>query len=157
MAGRVENLNLEGNVANLNRAGRKHALSDPDFCQAFAEAVVAGMTRRELAEMFDKAESTISKWRKDPRVQLIVRKMIQDRVVEVTRRVDAVIATRLQNAEELTVKELLDIRKEFMGDKLRSELEPVDSETINEAQNFFDQNPDAAEQLRALLTGKAPE
>ena len=153
MAGRVENLDLSGNIPNLNRNGRKHHLSDPDYAHSFAEAVVAGMTKVELAEMFDKSQSTITKWKKDPRVTLIARKLIQDRVIEVTRRVDSVIAARLANAEELTIKELLDIRKEFMGDKLRADTEPVDSETVNEAQNFFDQNPDAAEQLRALLSG----
>lgn len=133
--------------------GRPHALSDPEYAQQIAEALVAGSTIKQMCEMFGRSDRTIKDWKKDPRVQLVARKMIQERVIEITRRTDAVIAAKLQNAEELTVKELLDIRKEYMGDKLRQEHEPVDAQTINEAQNFFDQNPDAAEQMRKLLGG----
>lgn len=136
--------------------GRPHALADPDFAHDVAAAFVAGHTREEMCDLFGVSDpKTITRWRRDPRVQLPARRMLQDRILEITRKTDAIISQRLQNPEDLTTREILDIRKEFTGDKLRESMDPVDEDTVNEAQNFFDSNPDAAEQLRALLTGRA--
>jgi hypothetical protein len=49
-----------------------------------------------------KDRDTITRWRRDPRVKAIALKIIEDRVLQVTRKVDGVIAERLENAENMT-------------------------------------------------------
>jgi len=135
---------------------RPNPLADPDFAKAVAEAFAAGLSRKEMAEMFEvKDLDTITRWRRDPRVKSIALKIIEDRVLQVTRKVDGVIAQRLEDASEMTMQELLAIRKEFLGGALRAQTEKADAETIGEAQDWIEKNPEAAAQLEQLL--KHPE
>lgn len=99
---------------------------------------------------------TITRWRRDARVKAIAFKLIEDRVLQVTRRVDATIAARLENSENLTTKELLEIRKEYLGGKLREQHEKADDETVHEAMDFLTNNPQAAAELEAMLRGEKP-
>lgn len=133
--------------------GRPHALSNPDFCREIAAAFVAGITRSQMAEMFDVAESTISRWRRDPRIKPHAMKMIEDRVLSVTRKVDSEIEARLQYASDLTVKELLEIRKEFLAGTLRQKMEAIDDETMTEAMKLLEDNPELTTQLAAVIDG----
>jgi hypothetical protein len=110
-----------------------------------------------MAEIFGvKDLDTITRWRRDIRVKGIALKLIEDRVLQVTRKVDAVIAQRLETANELTTKELLEIRKEFLGGALREQHQKADVETTNEAMTWLDENPEAADQLQEILDGKTP-
>jgi transposase len=136
---------------------RPTQLSDPERCKEIAEAFVAGCTRVEMTEMFGvKDVDTITRWRRDPRVKGYALKLIEDRVLQVTRKVDAVISQRLQNAEEMTTKELLEVRKEYLGGSLRQQHEKADDDTINDAMTWLDENPEAAGELEAMLEGKKP-
>lgn len=136
---------------------RPTQLQDPARCKEIAEAFVAGLTREEMCAMFGvKDPDTITRWRRDPRVKGFALKLIEDRVLQVTRKVDAVISERLQHAAEMTTKELLEIRKEFLGGALRQQHEKADDDTINDAMTWLDENPGAAEELERLLAGKLP-
>lgn len=106
--------------------------------------------------MFDVTKHTITRWRRDPRVKAHAFKIIEDRVLQVTRKVDGVLAERLERAEEMTIAELLAIRKEFLGGALRARTESIDDSTIGEAQDWLEQNPDAVELLDQMFSGKAP-
>lgn len=101
-----------------------------------------------------KDKDTITRWRRDPRVKAYALKIIEDRVLQVTRKVDGVIAARLEYAEKMTIQELLLIRKEFLGGALRAQTEKADEETVQEAQAFLESNPDAMSQLEAMLRGE---
>jgi hypothetical protein len=138
--------------------GRPNPLNDPDFAKKVAEAFAAGTNRKEMCEMFGvKDPDTITRWRRDPRVKGHALKIIEDRVLQVTRKVDGIIADRLERANEMTITELLAIRKEFLGGALRAQTEKADDETINEASAWLENNPAAAEALDALLsTGQVP-
>lgn len=137
---------------------RPNPLADPDFAQQVAQAFVDGNSRNDMCEMFGvKDPMTISRWRRDPRVKAHSLKLIEDRVLQVTRKVDGVIAGRLEHASDMTVTELLAIRKEFLGGALRSQTEKADELAVNEAHEWLEQNPEAADQLEALLTtGQLP-
>lgn len=137
--------------------GRPTRLSDPDFARQVAEAFVAGMSRRQMCEMFNVNDvDTISRWRRDARVKTIAFKLIEDRVLQVTRKVDAVIAERLQNADKMTTKELLEVRKEYLGGKLREQHERADDETVHDAQDWLTNNPEAAAELDRIMAGEVP-
>lgn len=136
-------------------AGRPNPLADAEFAKAVAEAFVSGQSRQEMCDLFGvKDRDTITRWRRDPRVKVHAFKLIEDRVLQVTRRVDAVIAERLENATELSIDELIKIRKEFLGGALRAQTEKADEATITEAMEAIESNPEFAEELQKLLKGQ---
>lgn len=134
-------------------AGRPHALADPELAQKVAEAFVDGASRKDMCDIFNVTPQTITRWRRDPRVKGIVLKLIEDRILHVTRKVDSVIAQRLQSPEDMTTKELLEIRKEFLGGQLRAQTEKADGETVNQAMTWLDEHPEDAIKLQAWLDG----
>lgn len=137
---------------------RPNPLADPEFAKLVGEAFADGLSRKEMCEMFGvKDPDTITRWRRDPRVKGYALKLIEDRILQVTRKVDGVIAERLEHASEMTITELIMIRKEFLGGALRAQTEKADEETVTEAQTWLEENPKAAEQLEELLrTGELP-
>ncbi len=129
----------------------RNPLSEPEFAQAVGEAFASGSSRAEMAEIFGVTAQTITKWRRDPRVKTYALKLIEDRVLQVTRKVDGTIAQRLEDSETMTITELLAIRKEFLGGALRSQTEKADDETIHEAAQWLEANPERAAALEELL------
>lgn len=137
------------------KRGRPSPLDDPEFAKSVGEAFADGMSRSQMCELFGvKDKDTITKWRKDPRVKAYAMRLIEDRVVQVTRRVDAAIAGRLQNTSAMTIKELLMIRKEFLSGALRAQTEAADEATVAEAMQALEENPDLMRQLDEMLSGK---
>src|ERR1044072_4036598 len=130
---------------------RPNPLAEPEFAKRVGEAFAAGLSRKDMAEMFNVTTETITRWRRDPRAKSVALKIIEDRVLQVTRKVDGVIAERLEHANEMTIDELLKIRKEFLGGALRGQTEKADEETIAEAQYWLQATPDAADELKELL------
>lgn len=138
--------------------GRPHTLADPEKCRQVAEMFVAGCTRPEIAEVMGITDlDTVTRWRRDPRVKAIAFKLIEDRVLEVTRKVDSVIAQRLQEAENLTMKELLEVRKEFLGGKLRERTENADEGTMAEAMELLENDPNFVDRLEKAFQRDAVE
>lgn len=132
---------------------RPNPLADPDFAQQVAEVVAEGATRQVVADCFGVQDlDTITRWKRDPRVKSRVEKIVRDRVTEVHRKVDSVIAARLQDAHELTLKDLLDIRKEFLGGALRNQTEKADDATVAEAREALENNPGLVDELAELLS-----
>lgn len=135
---------------------RPNAMEDAEKAFHVAEMLVDGATRQDVADVMGVRPETVTRWRRDPRVQKHIKTLIKDRVYEVTRKTDSEIAKRLANPEDLTVKELLAIRAEFLGGALREETNEVDEATINEAAALLEDNPEAAAALRRLLSGDGP-
>ena len=152
MDNRVEN--FKGAIGNRGAGrGRPHFLREEGNAQAVATAFVAGMTRPEMAELFNVSEDTITRWRRDPRIKPHVFKLIEDRVLTVTRKTDSEIEKRLGSPDQLTIKELLEIRKEFLAGTLRQKMEAIDDETMSEAMELLEKAPELAEQLVSLMDG----
>ena len=108
-----------------------------------------------MADLFGvKDLDTITRWRRDPRVRSIAMKLTQDRILQVTRKVDSKIAQILEDGNDLTVRELLDIRKEFLGGVFRDEAEGADERTLTDAQELLEEDPAFMDNLRELLEGK---
>lgn len=116
-------------------AGRPSRLEDPDFCDLVAEHLASGLTCEEISRdpLVGASAGSIRTWRRDPRIKARLGKLINERVQEVTRRVDAEIARRLGDADALTTRELIDIRREFLNGQLREETEKVDETTVHAA------------------------
>lgn len=133
--------------------GRPSKLSDPEFVKLVAESFANGLSRSEMAELFNMSKGTITTWRRDPRVRAQTLKLIEDRVVRITSKVDAVIASRLEYADDIETETLIKIRKEYLGGALRtaSEGKGADAETINEAMNEIEADPERLKELTELL------
>ena len=137
--------------------GRPNPLNDPDFAKMVAQAFVDGNSRQQMADLFGvKDLETITRWRRDPRVKGHALKLVEDRVLEVTRKVDAKIANILSNKDDLTVAELLAIRKEFLGGALRMQTEKADDEVIGETQDWIENNPEKLDELKGILNAATP-
>lgn len=131
---------------------RPNPLADPEYAQQVAELVAEGSTRKDVAEAFGvKDLDTITRWKRDIRVKSRVEKIIRDRAIEVSTKVDAQIQQRLQNPENLTTKDLLDIRKEFVGERARAKLDRADDETITQAAEALERDPELAAKIQRLV------
>lgn len=131
---------------------RPNTLDDPVRCREVAELFVAGASRQQIADQMGISDlATVTRWRRDARVKAIANKLIEDRVLEITRKVDGVIAQKLQHASTMTVRELLDIRKEFLGGKLREKTENVDGDTVSEAMAALENDEDFMEKVERLF------
>jgi len=143
---------FESGDKRLRHRGRPHFLSDPDNVKLIAEAFAAGATRDQMCELADvKDPGTITRWRKDPRVKAEVRKILNDRIMRISAKTDSVIEQRLQNAAEMTIDDLIKIRKEFGGSALGREQIDEDS-MLTDAMEALEKNPNLLEDMRALLT-----
>lgn len=134
--------------------GRPSKLANPEFAQKVAEALGEGLSRTQMCEKFDVRDpTTITRWKRDPRVKGILTKVINERVHEVTRKVDAKIAGILER-DDLSVTELLAIRKEFLGGALRQQIEKVDEVTTQQAMQAAE-DPEFQQKLADLFAGKS--
>jgi hypothetical protein len=134
---------------------RPNPLADPEFAKQVAECFVDGLSRQEMCDVFGvKDPDTITRWRRDARVKAHAFKLIEDRVLQITRKTDAIIVGRLSNPDTLTTKEVLEIRKEFLGGKLREQHEKADDDTIHDAMDWLSNNPEEAQKLQDILDGK---
>lgn len=131
-------------------------ISNPDFAKAVAEAYIDGCSRVEMAEMFGCGKDTITSWTQDIRVQTHAAKMAQERVTRITRRIDRTIEGRLQEASEMDTEVLLKIRKEFLDRALKIDLGAGkdNPDTVREAVDLMEAQPEFAAQLSALLAGQ---
>lgn len=132
--------------------GRPHKLADPAYVELVATMFINGMTRQQMCDELDiKDVGTITRWKKDPRVKAASDKLLKERIGIIAARTDAEILKRLDEAEHLTIKEILAIRNEFMGGKMRDTLDTVDSDTVNDLQDYLAQNPEDAAALEEML------
>lgn len=145
-------------MANGRGRGRPSLLNDPVKADQIAEMFADGASRKEIASTFGiKDVQTVTRWRTDPRIESRVRKLINARVVMVTTKVDAVIAGRLQHADKMTIKELLDVRKEYLGGALREQTEKADDSVLTAAMEALERDPELLDKMSALLdSSEAP-
>jgi len=87
-----------------------------------AELWVDGATNKQIAETVHSefaeiedvpVKNTIINWRHDSQVTNKIHALMRERVSRIVRGTDAAIAARLENPDELTVDEIIKIRKEI--------------------------------------------
>jgi hypothetical protein len=137
-------------VGNRGR-GRPSYLSDPDNLKLVAELFAAGASREDMCEQCGVSDpGTITRWRKDARVKAEVRKIINDRILRISARTDSVIEGRLAQAADMTIQELIQIRKEYGGSAL-ARTDASDDAIMNEALEALENDPGLLDDLRELL------
>lgn len=135
---------------------RTSKLTNPEIAKAVAEAYIEGISRDEMGEMFGVHKDTITAWCRDPRVQAPAARMAQDRVTRITRRIDSEIEGRLAHVGKMDLDQLLKVRKEYLDRALKIDLGAATNhaETVNDAIQAMEENPDLAAELTELLHGK---
>jgi len=132
-------------------------LADPEFAREVAECYVCGMSRGEMAARFDVHPDTITAWKRDMRVRTVAKQLHDDRVLEMTRKIDHEMQSRLnsQRIQEMDDETLLKFRKELVGDKKTIELSGgLDTSSAKgDLWKLMDDDPDLASKITALLGG----
>lgn len=94
---------------------RTSILDHPDEGESrrneLADLLAAGARRPDIAEAFGVHIDTISTWTGRADIQAMVTERIRQRANRMVRSIDATIEGKLQHAEKLDIKDLLDIRR----------------------------------------------
>lgn len=150
-------------MAEMRSRGRPSMLEDPSFVDYVAELFASGIGREKMLEKlqeegFDvRDKATITRWRKNPAVKAKIVKINEDRAIQISRRIDAIIAGRLAQAEKLTIKDLIMIRKEFGGATLGQQQINNSDEVAVDAMKAMENNPNFMQEVEALFSGENSE
>lgn len=132
-------------------------LADPEFAREVAECYVYGASRAEMAQRFDVHPDTITSWKRDMRVRTVAKGLHEDRILEMTRKIDHEMQSRLnsQRIKEMDDETLLKFRKELVGDKKTIELSgSLDTSSAqNDLWKMLDDDADLAQKLTMLMGG----
>jgi transposase len=112
-----------------------------------AELHADGNPRAVIAEEFEVHVETVSSWLQREDIKAEVDKILRDRTHRILRKVDTQIETLLARIEKLTLKELLDIRKEFLPDRKEISLNVNKTSVLEELWAAAAENPEAAAAL----------
>lgn len=84
------------------------------WCEGLNNKAIAEAACREFAEIeTPPVKGTIINWRHDEQVANKIHAIMRDRISRIVRRTDAGLEARLENIDELTVDEIIKIRKEI--------------------------------------------
>lgn len=84
------------------------------WADGYSNKGIAETVHKEFAEIESvPVKSTIINWRHDEQVTNKIHAIMRERISRIVRRTDAGLEARLENMDELTVKEIIDIRKEI--------------------------------------------
>lgn len=115
-----------------------------------AELYATGATREQMSEVMGVHKDTISSWCQRPDIQTLVTEISQQRANKIVRKIDSTIEGRLQNAEKLDTKELLDIRKELAPNRVEVDWNVKSKDAVEEVlAEFFGQMDQATSQAAA--------
>lgn len=84
------------------------------WADGYSNKAIAEAVHREFSEIEDvPVKNTIINWRHDEQVKNKIHALMRERISRIVRRTDSELANRLENASELTVEEIIKIRKEI--------------------------------------------
>lgn len=140
------------NPNRIDGRGRPSPLSRPEFVEEFAAHLTSGATQAAIAEAMDISDRSVRTYKNDPRVRAEAMRLTRERVIRITRKTDSEIERRLQYASDMTVEELIKIRRELASEMARfAPRGEVDAGTISETLDELDKSPELVEELSALL------
>ena len=134
---------------------------EPGLDELIAAMVVEGKSHEEIAAEIGAHKSTVTRsYARDPRVRAHIERMHKERTQLVTHTIDATLLGRIQNKqarEKMSVKELLEIRRELLGppaQRLTVSRGADEGSALLEVYKRLQENP---ETLAELGFGNLPE
>lgn len=136
-------------------------LDDPALGQerreTLAQLLADGATREAIAEVFGISADTVTDWRKRADVQQLQQKIIRERANNILSQTDSKILARLQSPEaKIGLRELLEIRRTFAGEKLDINMGADHGSAITELMEKLHDDPTLAAALGGALTPDGP-
>lgn len=84
------------------------------WADGYSNKGIAETVHKEFVEIESvPVKSTIINWRHDEQVTNKIHAIMRERISRIVRRTDSVLATRLETPDELTIDEIIKIRKEI--------------------------------------------
>lgn len=84
------------------------------WADGYSNKAIAEKVHSTYSEIEDvPVKNTIINWRHDEQVKNKIHALMRERISRIVRRTDSELANRLENASELTVEEIIKIRKEI--------------------------------------------
>lgn len=131
--------------------GRPSPMHEEANRERVAVMYAAGATRAEIAEEFGGVDkSTVSAWLHREDVKALVDRKIRERTNRILRQTDSRIESALQDAENMSLEELLKVRKEFLPDRKEIKLTVNEDEALAELWKAAAEDPEAAQRILGL-------
>lgn len=128
---------------------------DTDRIQRLAELLAEGIKRDDIAEVFGVHRDTISEWRKRADVQQLMSKIIDDRAKRILSHTDTRIVKKLEEGSTIPMRELLEIRRTFAGEKVNLDVAGDRGAAITDLLAAVNADPELAKRLAEQL--QSPE
>lgn len=128
----------------------------PELRPLVAEMYAAGESNQSIADEINKLfpdldvhKDTITDYRRHPAVAPMISKILEERRNRITRKVDSALMARLDHADKVDTKTLLEIRKTIVGEKKINEDVPPEGQKSMTEQLFelADKDPEAAARI----------
>ena len=135
---------------------RPHILDEnPDLVQQLVELLADGTPARAIADTFGVHPRTIGEWKKRADVKARLSQHIRERADSILSHTDTRIRKVLESGKDLTMRELLEIRRTFAGEKVDLNLGGNQGEALAEMMEKLHDNPELARELGALTADAA--
>lgn len=117
---------------------------NPELVDKLAELLAEGCSHRQIAEVFDVNQRTISDWRRRGDVQAVMAKKITERASRILRHTDSRVEKHLEQNPKISLDQLLRIRREFAGSTVTVKESVDKSGALTELMQQLHENPDLA-------------
>lgn len=137
---------------------------DAALPQKVAELIHDGLTHTEVAAAVGEGthKDTITRWRKDPRVQAHLTRLREERTNRITSKIDSRLSALIETPDELaklSIKELIEIRRELLPPAAQRHIVhrgADESAALADLQRLLSERPDLAQAL-GLAPGEEDE
>lgn len=136
----------------------------PELRAVIADGFLEGKTNQLIADEINKRypqalpvnKETITDYRRHPEVAPLIEAGKKERELRAVRKLDHALLAKLDAAaENMSVKELVEIRKALVGETHHNKNEEVEGETLQEKlMKLADTDPAQAEKLMVLLSAE---
>jgi hypothetical protein len=94
-------------------------MDNPEERERFAELYSRGLSRKEIAAEFGIHIDTVTEWSKREDVRAVAERLMKERVQKILRKIDSAIEAAINQADDLSLDELLRVRREFVPQEFK--------------------------------------
>jgi transposase len=123
---------------------------NPALLDTFVELLADGRTRAEIASAMGCSKEAVSLWKKRSDVQAKLAHVVTERANRVLSHTDSRIVKRLESGKEIPLRELLEIRRTFAGEKVELTHKGAKGDALLELMQKLHDSPDLAREFGAV-------
>lgn len=128
---------------------------EPQLAEVIAQLYIDGKTNQQIATAIGRGvhKDTITDYRRDARVKNIIKKLTDERIQRITRRIDSVLEARLEKTDKIETDTLLKIRKEMLPERVEISDGTSQADAVEELWRAADKDPELARKLMEIGIG----